>query len=463
MTSFVDAVSFLNSIEMNEPRFLSLLGQLIGETKNLQNSPSQGFHPQEDLASNHVLKLLEPYTKPNGPLEVERISFMEGRGNVIIKYPGTTDKICSFIGSHLDVVSANPEDGWDHDPFQLVIEGDTLYGRGTTDCLGHVALLTDFMATLGEKRPVLKTSIVVIFIANEESSVVTNISIDRLKKEGYMDALRAGPVFWVDSADSQPCIGTAGVIQWQLTVTGKAFHSGLPHHGINAIEMAMDAVNHIQSKFYAEFPKHPREDEYNFKTCSTMKPTQIGTAAGSLNQIPNTCTVQGDIRVSPFYDVADVRVAIERYVAEINADPAFLVSGVHGPHSKYTLPNEDRKGRLELAWVTDGENGVACSIDSVGHHAICAATKGVTGSCEPYSISGSLPLVRDLQEDGFDLQICGYGQSTKYHATNESASLSGLKTAVKIISKVVAAMEEKAPEMFSMGRLIETNTKKTQI
>lgn len=32
------------------------------------------------------------------------------------------------------------------DPFKLIVEGDKLYGRGTTDCLGHVALLTDLFA-----------------------------------------------------------------------------------------------------------------------------------------------------------------------------------------------------------------------------------------------------------------------------------------------------------------------------
>ena len=76
---------------------------------------------------------------------------MDGRGNVIIKYPGKTDKIVSFVGSHLDVVPANPTQ-WDRDPFSLSIEGDLLYGRGSTDCLGHVALITDFFATLAEAR-----------------------------------------------------------------------------------------------------------------------------------------------------------------------------------------------------------------------------------------------------------------------------------------------------------------------
>jgi acetylornithine deacetylase len=64
-----------------------------------------------------------------GPLEIERVTFVEGRGNVIIKYPGTTGKVCSFVGSHLDVVPADPK-GWDRDPFTLLVDGDMLYGRG---------------------------------------------------------------------------------------------------------------------------------------------------------------------------------------------------------------------------------------------------------------------------------------------------------------------------------------------
>ena len=45
--------------------------------------------PREDNASDHVLEALEPYTiEQGGPLEVERVHFTPGRGNVIIKYKG---------------------------------------------------------------------------------------------------------------------------------------------------------------------------------------------------------------------------------------------------------------------------------------------------------------------------------------------------------------------------------------
>jgi len=430
---------YLKGVEMNEGRFLSLLEKLIGETEHLQNNPSQGLIPREDAASDHVLALLAPYTKENGGvLEVERVTFVEGRGNVIIKYPGTSTKYCSFVGSHLDVVPADPS-GWERDPFKLSVEGDMLYGRGTTDCLGHVALLTDLLITLAETKPALSPTVVVVFIANEENGTFPGIGVDQLDKEGYLEPLKAGPVFWIDSADSQPCVGTAGNIQWRLKAVGKLFHSGLPHKGINSIELAMDAVNLLQKRFYEDFPKHPQEAAYNYATPSTLKPCQIKCTPGALNQLPPECIVEGDIRLTPFYDIKVVRESVERYVAEMNENPAALcVFGSHGEHSQYVL--EDKRGKIELTWLTEGENGVACNLTSVGYKALLEATESVLGSVAPYAIGGSLPLIRELQDSGYDVQISGYGFSSRYHADNEAVSLASLKQATKIMAGIIATM-----------------------
>lgn len=77
----------------------------------------------------------------------------------------------SFVGCHMDVVTANPET-WSFDPFKLTVDGDKLCGRGTTDCLGHVALLTELFRVLGSRRPRLQRTVVGVFIANEENSKV---------------------------------------------------------------------------------------------------------------------------------------------------------------------------------------------------------------------------------------------------------------------------------------------------
>ena len=69
---------------------------------------------------------------------------------------------------------------------------------------------------------------------------------------------------------------------------------------------------------------------------------------------------------------------------------------MRGPHSKYTLPEESRPGKIEFS-CSEGENGVACSLDSPGHRAIKAATQEVLGEAKPYSIGGSLPLICELK------------------------------------------------------------------
>ena len=49
--------------------------------------------------------------------------------------------------------------------------------------------------------------------------------------------------------------------------------------------------------------------------------------------------------------------------------------------------------------------GIACQLDSTGYKALNEATGLVLGECKPYSITGSLPLVGDMQDAGFDIQV----------------------------------------------------------
>ena len=48
--------------------------------------------------------------------------------------------------------------------------------------------------------------------------------------------------------------GTASAAMWTLHVEGRLFHSGLPHKGINSLELGMEAIAYIQNKFYEDFP-----------------------------------------------------------------------------------------------------------------------------------------------------------------------------------------------------------------
>ena len=93
-----------------------------------------------------------------------------------------------------------------------------------------------------------------LYCCSEESTAIPGVGVDKLMEVGKLDRVKNGPVFWVDSADSQPCMGTAGCAMWTLRVEGRLFHSGLPHKGINSLELAMEAVKYIQERFYQDYP-----------------------------------------------------------------------------------------------------------------------------------------------------------------------------------------------------------------
>ncbi|KAI3997896.1 hypothetical protein MKX01_036798 [Papaver californicum] len=426
---------------LNKENFVSLLKKLIGESKYVQNNPPE-LVPEENRIAKHVLDTLLPYstTTKGGPLVINHVSYTPGRGNVIVEYPGTVPgKIVSFVGCHMDVVTANPDE-WDFDPFSLTIDGDKLRGRGTTDCLGHVALVTELMRSLGETKPKLKSSVVAVFIANEENSSVVGIGVDGLVKDGLLEKLKHGPLYWIDTADKQPCIGTGGVISWHLRATGKLFHSGLAHKAINPLELAMEALKEMQLRFYRDFPPHPKEQIYGFATPSTMKPTQWTYPGGSVNQIPFEGTISGDVRLTPFYDMKDVVKKLQEYMEDINANIENLDS--RGPASKYILPDENLRGSLVISFDEAPMMGVACDLDSRGFHVLCKATKDVVGHCKPYSITGSLPLIRELQDEGFDVQTSGYGLLATYHAKNEYCLLSDMCQGYEVFVSIISQLED---------------------
>lgn len=106
--------------DLNKESFVSLLSNLIAESKYVQNNPPE-LIPEEDRIVNHVLDVLRPFTTANGgPLVVNHVAYKPNRGNLIVEYPGTQPgKVLSFVGMHMDVVTANPSDWVRWSPIRL--------------------------------------------------------------------------------------------------------------------------------------------------------------------------------------------------------------------------------------------------------------------------------------------------------------------------------------------------------
>jgi len=430
--------------------FTETLRLLIAETKFLQNNPRLNVFAEEQRACKIVTEKLKKFSGPGGPLVVEELEYVKGRPNLKITYKGKTDKTVAFVGSHFDVVPADPET-WSRDPFKLTVEGDKMYGRGTTDCLGHVAMLTHFMYELAASKAVLERTVVVCFIAAEEGGQ-NGVGVDMVIKHNKLSEIKNGPVYWMDCADSQPCIGSAGSLGWTLKAKGRLFHSGWPHKGINSIELANVAMERIQERFYEDFPPKPQEETYLYAVGSSMKPTQIECQTGSYSQICPETTIHGDIRLSPFYDIEACVKTVDSYVNEINAEMSRLPT--RGPFSKFVLGadveiqnGETRTGLVELAWQGTIESfllheGVACDIESQGFKALAQGCREVFNDIKPFSVNGTLPLVKQMQREGFDLQMFGCGLLAVYHGIDEYCLLSEFKNGYELVLRIVAMLDK---------------------
>ncbi|HMA93480.1 MAG TPA: M20/M25/M40 family metallo-hydrolase [Polyangiaceae bacterium] len=422
---------------LNRDQFISTLGRLVALARSLQNSAATGKIPCERLAAEVVLSRLGPHIDA-GALHAEIVAnpAHPDRTNLILTLPGSTDESIGFVGAHFDVVPADRgAEGWTTDPFSLLVENDgTLRGRGVTDCLGHVALLTELLRALLDEGIRPRRTIHVVMIANEEESNIVNIGFDYLVGLERLNPLKKGPVFWLDSADFGPTLGTGGIATWELVAEGVPGHSGMPHNCVNALELGMTAALDLARWFSLAYPPHPDEARWRYQSSSSLKSTVVDCDNQKITMIPGVARIRGDIRLTPFYDMAS---AIEQAVARVVAIDGEIAAG-HAEWARFRT-REGKHGSVRLVPPANHNAGMACRLDSPGYVALSDAIRRVRGEAgmQPSSMTGSLPLVRTLQDQGFDIQITGFGRGIAYHAPNEFGMLKDFEDGFAVLCELI--------------------------
>lgn len=80
--------------------------------------------------------------------------------------------------------------------------------------------------------------------------------------------------------------------------------------------------------------------------------TQVEAADNSINQIPGVCRIAGDVRLSPFYNVVEMRKKVEGWVEEINKS-LHTLEGNRGP-SKYAVEGVEASVSLQFGEYMKG-------------------------------------------------------------------------------------------------------------
>lgn len=148
--------------------------------------------------------------------------------------------------THYDVVPARAPwfvEGRRVDPFEPLVLGDKVYGRGAADDKSAIVAAICGLADLHVTRG-LRYNPVVIVTGDEE---VGGTGVRALLDKGY----RWDRVIIVDSGSEYVGIGASGVIAGWIKVYGLSGHAGYPHQARNAAEELVKLLSEL-SRFKAK-------------------------------------------------------------------------------------------------------------------------------------------------------------------------------------------------------------------
>ena len=174
-----------------------------------------------------------------------RVPNADGTKSNLIATIGPAEEGGVVLSGHTDVV---PVDGqpWSTAPFSLVERDGRLYGRGTCDMKGFLALALAAAPELAAAP--LTRPVHLAFSYDEEIGCLgAPLMIDVIRRE------LPAPAFVVvgEPTNMEAVNGHKGIATFHVTVTGREAHSSLPHQGVSAVMEAvklMASLNDLAAK-----------------------------------------------------------------------------------------------------------------------------------------------------------------------------------------------------------------------
>ncbi len=222
-----------------------------------------------------------------------------------------------ILQAHVDVVPTGPAEFWTHPPFDPVIEGDWLYGRGGADMkAGHVAnwFCLDALRRIGMQPAATVTLQSVV----EEESTGNGALMTHLR--GY----RADAVLIPEPEDEKLVRANCGVLWFQIEVYGKPIHVREMGGGANAIDNAYRVIHALRlleadlnlrkaGRRYFEHEPHPIN-------------LNIGKIEGGdwASSVPAWCKIDCRLSIYPGVTAANAAQEVEDCLsAFVRSDPYF--------------------------------------------------------------------------------------------------------------------------------------------
>ena len=273
-----------------------------------------------------------------------------------------------MLSGHTDVV---PVDGqsWNYEPFVLTQNENKLYGRGTADMKGFLALVLSRVPKMVSAN--LSKPIHLAFSYDEEIGCVGVHSLLNLMKENSIK-----PNFCIvgEPTNMEIVIGHKGKHVYQVEVKGFSCHSGQAPFGVNAINYAAKLISYIAEISKEKSIKGPFD--YDYEVPYTTLHTGVVSGGSILNIVPNSCQFEFEIRHIAQDNPLDLINKIKLYAKEN------LVSDMHRVSQKTNINFKEKVNYPGLSISEKSELVLYIKklLDNKKHKKVTFGTEGVYGA-----------------------------------------------------------------------------------
>jgi acetylornithine deacetylase len=224
---------------------------------------------------------------------------------------GPSERGGIILSGHTDVVPVEGQ-AWHSDPFRLETQqadqgSDRLYGRGTADMKGFIALALA-MVPQALAQP-LEIPLHLAFSYDEEVGCLGVPSLIRGLPQG---AARPRLAIIGEPTEMQVANAHKGIHFLRTRVTGREAHSSTPEHGVNAIVAAAEIIAEID-RLAGECRAAAKPDGAFDPPYTTFNIGRISGGA-AVNIIARDCAFDWEFRPIPGEDGAALRRRIDNFV-----------------------------------------------------------------------------------------------------------------------------------------------------
>ena len=357
-----------------------------------ENPPATGYTPCVELLVSTLAELGLPYETISIP------SPPDASRTCIRAWLGTGTPVLYFHG-HYDVVPAQSPS-----QFAPRLEGDTLFGRGSSDMKsGLVAML--YAARALQRADVrLNGRLELLFVPDEETGGTYGSG-----------ALAAGGRLGTDGIGMllpEPTSGVVwnanrGAITLEISVKGRAAHVGLQQQGINAVERALPILSSL-------FELKRELDARGGSVLLVGGRLEAGT---NFNVVPASCRFTVDRRIDPLEDFDAEKRRLLEIIERATAG---------GPE-------------IDVRTIQEGRSSSTPSDAPLGR-ALAESVAVITGETPVFEPCPGLLEIRFYVERGVPALAYGPGVLAVSHGPQEFVKISRMVECAKIYALTAARM-----------------------